>query len=418
MSEVPGPERQAAKPEPSEASQRRAVPHKRRTLESDQRLRRCGARPYHTWFLGEELAQGRRRSPTVDARAATTATSIVTFCPPSSVDGLPTSITLTFGHGSAEAVRRGLAPATVVKAAQIMGKIMAVAVQDGRLAASPCTGLRLPHIERREMRFLTPGEVAVLAEVIDPRYRALVYLGGYGGLRIGEIFGLHSTRVDLFRARRGCGHACRSLRQPSLWASEDPRRTANSATPPRPVSALDQHLREFGSPDGLVFTAPAGGPVRLASWRRRFWLPATKAAGVAPLRPHDLRHTAVALWIAAGATPKEIATRAGHSSVVKTNGPQRSLVPGARARPRDRTLGGCLPASTGTRSGIPAALMALVPRRGSIHVHEIGKWMNQECPESSVTLRQRMSTASMSTDVDGFVTASRGQILSRCSGIR
>jgi integrase len=30
---------------------------------------------------------------------------------------------------------------------------------------------------------------------------------------------------------------------------------------------------------------------------------------------HDLRHTAVALWIAAGATPKEVTVRAGHTSV-------------------------------------------------------------------------------------------------------
>jgi integrase len=29
----------------------------------------------------------------------------------------------------------------------------------------------------------------------------------------------------------------------------------------------------------------------------------------------DLRHTAVALWIAAGASPKEVAARAGHTSV-------------------------------------------------------------------------------------------------------
>jgi integrase len=34
-----------------------------------------------------------------------------------------------------------------------------------------------------------------------------------------------------------------------------------------------------------------------------------------PLRIHDLRHTAVALWIAAGANPKQIAARAGHTSV-------------------------------------------------------------------------------------------------------
>jgi integrase len=41
-------------------------------------------------------------------------------------------------------------------------------------------------------------------------------------------------------------------------------------------------------------------------------VPATEAAG---LRIHDLRDTAVALWIAAGATPKEVAVRAGQTSV-------------------------------------------------------------------------------------------------------
>jgi integrase len=45
------------------------------------------------------------------------------------------------------------------------------------------------------------------------------------------------------------------------------------------------------------------------------WVPATRAAGLQGLRIHDLRHTAVALWIAAGATPKEVAVRAGHTSV-------------------------------------------------------------------------------------------------------
>jgi integrase len=43
-------------------------------------------------------------------------------------------------------------------------------------------------------------------------------------------------------------------------------------------------------------------------------VPATKAAGLQGLRIHDL-HTAVALWIAARVTPKEVAMRAGHTSV-------------------------------------------------------------------------------------------------------
>src|SRR5688500_7325210 len=51
------------------------------------------------------------------------------------------------------------------------------------------------------------------------------------------------------------------------------------------------------------------------AFRARVWRPAVVAAGLDGLRIHDLRHTAVALWIAAGANPEEVAARAGHSSV-------------------------------------------------------------------------------------------------------
>jgi hypothetical protein len=49
------------------------------------------------------------------------------------------------------------------------------------------------------MRFLTPAEVARLADAIGPSHRALVRLGAYGGLRIGELAGLRRRRVDLLR---------------------------------------------------------------------------------------------------------------------------------------------------------------------------------------------------------------------------
>jgi integrase len=43
----------------------------------------------------------------------------------------------------------------------------------------------LPKIEREELRFVIPAEIADLAEVIHARYRALVFMGAYSGLRIG-----------------------------------------------------------------------------------------------------------------------------------------------------------------------------------------------------------------------------------------
>jgi hypothetical protein len=85
-----------------------------------------------------------------------------------------------------------------------------------------------------------------------------------------------------------------------------------------------------------VFTAPQGGPLRVTAFRARVWRPGTRAAGLEGLRIHDLRHTAVALWIAAGANPKEVASRAGHASVSFTLDRYGHLYPEADSALRDR----------------------------------------------------------------------------------
>ena len=76
------------------------------------------------------------------------------------------------------------------------------------------------------------------------------------------------------------------------------------------VEELAAHLADAGDPEAFVFTAPEGGRCgyRLPA---RVWRPAVRPPGLDGLRIHDLRHTAVALWIAAGANPKEVSTRAG-----------------------------------------------------------------------------------------------------------
>lgn len=51
---------------------------------------------------------------------------------------------------------------------------------------------------------------------------------------------------------------------------------------------------------------------------------------------HDLRHTAVALWIASGASPNEIAKRAGHSSVAVVLDRYGHLFPGAEDAVNER----------------------------------------------------------------------------------
>jgi integrase len=63
-----------------------------------------------------------------------------------------------------------------------------------------------------------------------------------------------------------------------------------------------------------VFPAPEGGYLRRSDFRRRWWVPAMRAAGVKGLRFHDLRHSAATLALAAGANTRELMERMGHAS--------------------------------------------------------------------------------------------------------
>ncbi len=230
---------------------------------------------------------------------------------------------------------QGLAPATVHKAYQVLSKIMGAAVDAGLLAVSPCERQPLPRVERQEMRFLDPGEAARLADVIDARYRRLVLLGAYGGLRAGELFALRRERVDVLHARVEVTETVVEVQGRHHFGPPKTRAGRRAVPLPRFVAEeLGAHL-EGVAEGGLVFPAPQSGPVRASLFRRRFWTPAVEAAGLAPLRLHDLRHTAVAFWIAAGASSTEIAARAGHTSVVTVLDRYGHLLPGAAERVDD-----------------------------------------------------------------------------------
>jgi integrase len=218
----------------------------------------------------------------------------------------------------AELAAKGRAPATVQKAYQTLSKILRGAVDAGLIAQSPCRNVALPRVEREEMRFLTPPEVAALAEAIDPRYRALVFFDAYCGLRLGELAGLRRGRVDLLHREVRVTEIAVEVKGNLIFGPPKTRAGHRKVPVPRFVAdEMAAHLDAYGqpNPDALVFVGADGGALRANGWRARHWRPAIRAAGVEPLRPHDLRHTAVSLWVAAGASPKQIATWAGHTSV-------------------------------------------------------------------------------------------------------
>ncbi len=113
-----------------------------------------------------------------------------------------------------------------------------------------------------------------------------------------------------------------------------PSMAALSLTNPSPVGVLAAaHLGSQRSTQLLVYRALRR--VLAAAVCSRVWTPAVAAAGLAPLRIHDLRHTTASLAIAAGADVKMLQTMLGHASAVMTLDRYGHLMPG-RAQGRRR----------------------------------------------------------------------------------
>jgi integrase len=77
--------------------------------------------------------------------------------------------------------------------------------------------------------------------------------------------------------------------------------------------ALSQQYKATGQMD-YVFCNRAGEPIDTNNFTKRVWYPLLRHLGLALRRPYQTRHTAAALWLAAGETPEWIAKTMGHAS--------------------------------------------------------------------------------------------------------
>lgn len=209
-------------------------------------------------------------------------------------------------------------PVTVAKAYRLLRTICETAVSDELIARNPCNlrGASVEHSAERPV--LSVAEVGALADAIEDRYRALVLLGAWCGLRLGEALAL--TRVDV-NVEEGWVWIDKS--DAELKSGErivgPPKTKAGIRkvfVPPHVVPALADHLERFSGgcgPSDLVFTSTLGQPVRRASLYNA-WLRATKELGLTGVTMHDLRHTGATLAAATGASTKELMNRLGHAS--------------------------------------------------------------------------------------------------------
>ena len=234
---------------------------------------------------------------------------------------LATVTTLDVKEWVAAMSNSGLSPSRVRQAYRVLSAMMGAAVESGYLARTPCANVTLPRLPTTEMAFLNAGQIEGLAATVEDRYRALVYVLAYGGLRWGEAAALRRGRCQLLRHQLEVRESAAEVNGTLHYGETKTYRARMVVLPAFLTELLAQHLERFGGegPDGLVFTGPGGGPLRNGNFTRRVWRPAVKAAGLpGGLRIHDLRHTCASLLISQVASVKAVQAQLGHSTATLT----------------------------------------------------------------------------------------------------
>jgi hypothetical protein len=169
----------------------------------------------------------------------------------------------------------------------------------------------------REIRVYTLAELDTLTEEMPATYRGLPHFAAGTGLRTEEWAALDARRdidraaglVYVHRTVTGGKTADDPLRIVELGKTDASHREVPLTA--RAAAALDTMPPRIG----LLFPAPAGGPLNLDNWRRRTWAPAVEASGIdLPARPYDTRSTYASKAIGAGVELFELARVMGTST--------------------------------------------------------------------------------------------------------
>lgn len=223
------------------------------------------------------------------------------------------------------------------KAYRLLRAVMTSAEADELIRLNPCRirGAGQEHAAERPM--VATSLVLDLADAIGDRYRALVLLAGFAGLRTGESLGLARSDVDILHREVNVAQQAQEIsgRGRIVLAPKSEAGRRRVAVPGLVADALATHLAEFTplAPDAPVFTGPEGGALRRATLSRA-WIAAVSRTGAPEgLRLHDLRHHAATLAARSpGVTTKELMARIGHSS------PRAALIYQHATAERDRGI--------------------------------------------------------------------------------
>ncbi|MBS0550727.1 MAG: tyrosine-type recombinase/integrase [Proteobacteria bacterium] len=282
---------------------------------------------------------------------------------------------------------------TVVHIYNVLHLVMEYAVALRLRSDNPCSAVKLPSSRKegkREMLFLTPAEIGSLADAITPRFKLMVYVSGYIGLRAGEVEALRRKDIDLLHSRLTVTLALKDVNTSSDHIADEDKglifgppkngKTREVVIPKFMKPMFEEQLaadeppsdqgypavddngdfrwtRDPADPDRILFTSTNGHPVRHTNFYRRHFKPAVRRRYCQPCRAevkkgaercpecestdlsyvlppekhgfrfHDLRHTCASILIAGGADAYPLMRQLGHQNIQTTYGRYGHMLP-------------------------------------------------------------------------------------------
>ena len=208
-------------------------------------------------------------------------------------------------QSSVRAKQQELGPRTVRLLVSLLSSILNAAVDDERIAKSPCrsSSIRLPELDDRKIVPWTESQVRALRQALPDRHAVMLAMTTGLGLRQGEAFGLAVEEVDFL------GGFVRAQRQVAIvggrliFALPKNRKVREVPLPSSVAELLAAHIQAFpprrvtlpwevpgGRPveAGLFLTSREGGALNRNYTNRSVWKPALAAAGIPTTREQGM----------------------------------------------------------------------------------------------------------------------------------
>jgi integrase len=228
---------------------------------------------------------------------------------------------------------KSLSPRTVEKILNLLAQILKSAVENEYLLRSPFEKVKRGKAEKlNEPVPLTRDQIQGIVNNLPEKYRIMVWIGYWTGMRPSEILGLTWEQLDFenekIKIDRQLSRDTSLVHEPKGLKTKASARTIGF---PKVLQAeIKDHVDKFGfGPHNLILQNRVGGILRYPDARRLF-SNAAKGTGLAVGQSlHQLRHTCVSTMASLGISPKEIQAWVGHKSIVETMDVYGHLFPDA-----------------------------------------------------------------------------------------